>query len=533
MNLLEKMLKLVNPKALAAPAGDSQSTTLRSDFSETIVAGLTPQKLAGILREAVNGDVVPFLTLAEEMEELDPHYRSVLSTRKLAVASIEPEVVPGVDDKLGNEIATFVKSIVSAPQFADLITDLLDGLGKGYSICEIEWDTSGNQWKPDAYIWRDPRGFVYDRKTRSILERTVDGKGAALEPFRFVTHTPKLKSGLPVRGALARLAAWSFLFKNYTLKDWVRFIEVYGMPIRVGKYHAGATEDDKRNLLRAVANIGSDAAAIMPASMAVEFVQSASGTAAQGPVFGQFADYLDSQVSKGVLGQTMTTDNGSSKAQAQVHNEVRLDIKAADARQLTMTLQRDVIIPAVVLNYGMQKVWPSLRLPVEEPEDMKVWTDNLATMMDRGLKASLTQVREKLALDEPMSDDDILEAVKAAEPTLPANKTKLPKAKAKASHLPSCPCCNGKALASQHEQDAIDRLLEEALAKAGGDLGVDLDGVLEPVLALAAQASSFDDFILRLSSIAGEQDTVAIMNRLGPLMFMARGVGDAVDDPNV
>ena len=36
-----------------------------------------------------------------------------------------------------------------------------------------------------------------------------------------------------------------YLFKNYDLKDWVSFAEVYGLPLRLGKYAPGASEADK------------------------------------------------------------------------------------------------------------------------------------------------------------------------------------------------------------------------------------------------------------------------------------------------
>src|SRR5208337_4868486 len=89
---------------------------------------------------------------------------------------------------------------------------------------------------------------------------------APLYPFKFVTHIARAKAGLPIRGGLARAAGWSYLFKSYALKDWAAFAEVYGQPLRVGKYGPGATEEDKHALLSAVAHIGTDAAAIIPDS---------------------------------------------------------------------------------------------------------------------------------------------------------------------------------------------------------------------------------------------------------------------------
>ena len=62
-------------------------------------AGLTPERLSQILREAEFGDPFLYLELAEEMEEKDLHYLAVLSTRKQAVSQLDLEVRPASGEK--------------------------------------------------------------------------------------------------------------------------------------------------------------------------------------------------------------------------------------------------------------------------------------------------------------------------------------------------------------------------------------------------------------------------------------------------
>jgi len=69
-----------------------------------------------------------------------------------------------------------------------------------------------------------------------------------------------------------RVIAWMYLFKNYTMKDWVSFAEIYGLPLRLGKYQQGASEDDKRALMQALVQIGADAAGIIPDGTTIDFV---------------------------------------------------------------------------------------------------------------------------------------------------------------------------------------------------------------------------------------------------------------------
>jgi phage gp29-like protein len=412
--------------------------------------GLTPEKLTAILRQAEFGDPFLYLELAEEMEEKDPHYLSVLETRKQTLAQLDLVVRPASSAADDVRTADLLSDILfnGSFQLEDILFDLLDAIGKGYSVAEIIWDTSGRQWVPRQLKWRDPRWFLFDWISgEQLLVRTLDGqvvsaspdKGngyshleprfssrpssadgvgwlagiqpmtAPLAPFKFVVHFAKAKSGLPIRGGLARAAGWSYLFKNYILKDWVTFSEVYGQPLRVGKYSAGATESDKRTLLRAVANIGSDAAAIILESMIIEFTEARQ--AGSTDLYERFCEYIDRQVSKVVLGQTLTSDlprGAGSRAAAQVHDGVRRDILGADARRLAATLTRDLVKPVVDLNMGPQQHYPKLQFALPDDQDAKTFADIVAELVDRGLRVGQSAVLDRLGLPEPAANDSVL-----------------------------------------------------------------------------------------------------------------------------
>jgi phage gp29-like protein len=79
----------VNLAALRREHAAPQVAGVRTVWAETVASGLTPQRLATLMQRAAEGDHHDYLTLAEEIEERDGHYRSVLGTRKLAVAGRE------------------------------------------------------------------------------------------------------------------------------------------------------------------------------------------------------------------------------------------------------------------------------------------------------------------------------------------------------------------------------------------------------------------------------------------------------------
>jgi phage gp29-like protein len=217
--------------------------------------------------------------MAEELEERDLHYSSVLRTRKLTVAGIEPSVEAASDDARDVDIADAVRNLITQPQIPELLFDLLDGLGKGVSVCEILWDTSSQFWQPRDYEWVDPRFLKPDRDTLRNFHLLTDASpidGEPLSPGKYVVHQPRLKSGLPLRNGLARLVAVMYMLKSYTVRDWWAFAEKFGIPVVVGKYGNNASPEQIQTMLDAIASLASDAGCAIPDSMKLEMQETAS-----------------------------------------------------------------------------------------------------------------------------------------------------------------------------------------------------------------------------------------------------------------
>jgi phage gp29-like protein len=115
---------------------------IRTLWVEAVAPGLTPQRLASILKAAEDGNPRDYLTLAEDMEERELHYISVLGTRKLAIGGVKPIVEPAGEDARSAEIASAVEDLIKAPAFKLLVEHLTDALGKGFACPEIIWATS-------------------------------------------------------------------------------------------------------------------------------------------------------------------------------------------------------------------------------------------------------------------------------------------------------------------------------------------------------------------------------------------------------
>lgn len=363
--------------------------------------GLTPQRLANILRAADMGEPRQFLELAEAIEERDPHYLGVIGTRRRSVSQLNITVEAASDDPEDEAIAQMVRDWVDRDELAAEIFNILDCLSKGYSGTEVVYDLSERQYQP-RLIWRDPRSFRFDKNDLETPLLVGDyGQNLPLEPGHFIWATIKAKSGLALRSGLARVAAWGWMFKAYTQRDWAIFTQTYGQPVRLGKYASGASEEDKQTLFDAVANIAGDCAAIIPESMGIEFVEAGNVGAAH-QLYKERADWIDQQISKAVLGQTSTTDAvvgglGSGKE----HREVQKDIETADAKALAAILNRDLVRIWVQLEYGPRKKYPRIRIGREDEEDLKAFAEAVGPMIDRGLEVDQADIRTRFALPEP------------------------------------------------------------------------------------------------------------------------------------
>jgi phage gp29-like protein len=409
MKILDAYGKAVNKRS---PVLDEVGVAgVRNMYSSYPSQGLTPERLAAIFREADQGDVMRQAELFEEMEEKDAHLGSVLQTRKLAVAGLEWEVVAASRSGEDLRAAAFVKEALEwVGNWDDALIDMLDAIGKGFSVLEVMWEIAEGQAWVDRLIWRHPKRFTFYSKERILdLPRLLTDAepvyGEELVPNKFVVHRCRGRSGAAPRAGLLRPCAYMYLFKNYTLKDWVIFNERYAQPMRVGKYGPGASEEERRVLRNAVFNLGVDAAAVISDSTVIELLESAEKGGSP-DVYGRLIDFCDRSMSKAVLGQTLTTEQTQGTyATASVHQMVMHDSLEADAKALARTITMQVVRPLVEFNFGTDRSLPSFKFLYEAREDLKALAETYRTVAELGVKIPRRLLHERFGVPMPEKGD--------------------------------------------------------------------------------------------------------------------------------
>ncbi len=483
-------------------------TGVRSPISGSPADGLDPYVLGNIMREADHGNPLRYFELAEQIEERDSHYLGVLGTRKRSVSQIPIRVEAASEDAKHVAHADIVRSWLKRDTLQAELRDILDGVGKGISFTEIIWDSSEGQWLPLRLEWRTQRWFNFsptDLETPMLRDAGCD---QPLPMFKFICAKFQAKSGLAVRSGIARVAAWNWMWKKFTEKDWAIFSQVYGQPIRIGKYNAGATEEQQNKLLQAVTNIAADCAAIIPESMIIEFIES-KGADKSAANYEARCKYLDQQTSKLVLGQTATTDAiAGGHAVGKEHREVQKDIEASDAKDLSAILNAQLIKPWIDLEFGPQKAYP--RLIIEHPNetDIPVLANALDKLVPRGLKVSAKWVRDQIGAPEPLDDTDVFGADVVAPPAeVPKVPQKKPAFKASLNSI-SNPAQKG---------DTVDEIsaAAETLAQPA------LDAMIDAVRRLLDEATTLEDVKAGLLTLYPKLDNDALAGAMRMALVFA------------
>lgn len=454
--------------------------------------GLTPSRLSSILLAAEQGDVIAQYELYEDMEERDGHILAEMSKRRRAVSGLAWDIVPPrnptpQEEREAEELKLLLQEI---DDLEGALFDTTDAIGKGFACQELEWHRVDGVWLPKLIVHRPQSWFRLHRGfTQEIRLRDNSSEGATLQPFGWITHTHRARSGYLERASLFRALVWPYLFKNYSVGDLAEFLEIYGIPLRIGKYPPGASEKEKLTLLRALVSIGHNAAGIVPDGMSLDFKDTADGDA---KAFQLMIDWCERTQSKVILGATLTSqaDRGSNtNALGAVHDEVRKELKDSDAKQVAATISRDLVYPIAALN-GMARNGfrrcPRLRLDIAENKDVKVMADALPRLVDLGMRVPVKWAHEELGIPQAEDDDDVL-----TRPPTPAPLDFPPPAP-----VPGPP--GQAALAARRGRERPATLSERIADRLGREADVHLEGWLEQLEAAIEESPDLATFRARL-----------------------------------
>lgn len=484
---------------------------------------LTPAKMKAIFDSAEQGDIGEQHALFLDMEEQDSAILANLQTRKRAVLGVDWQIVPP-NNATSAELAQLeaVEALFEQlDNFEDVLMDLMDAVGHGFSALEIQWQFDGNHWQPERFTHRNPAWFLLDPYDNLLLKSPDFPMGAPLQPLGWVVHLHKSRGVQVARSGLFRTLAWLYMFKHYSARDFAEFLELYGMPIRIGKYGAGTTAQERQTLLRALIDIGHNASGIMPDSMQIELHNAAQNVGTNNP-FLQMVDWCEKSIARLILGQTLTSGadgKSSTNALGNVHNEVRRDLLISDVKQLQQTITTQIILPFLQVNFPNvdAKRIPRFEFDTTETEDFVSFAESLPKLVDVGVQIPETWVRKKLGIPTVDEKDLILSRKETAGNKPQATNAILP-----------CGC----SMHSLHQhnkqgvfnsQTQLDESIDEALND--DEFNTQLNPMIKQLINVVMQAESYEQASEQIAHLYPHLDTQKHYQALNKAWYLAELLG--------
>lgn len=296
----------------------------------------------------------------------DAHLWSCIQSRKSGVLSLENRISQGKSSK---HITVFIENIFNSLDLYQIIRDILEAPLFGYQPLEIIWKIIGKSKPmivPKEIIAKPQEWFHYDSK--GILKFRKEGKfkGVAIPPMKIINVQFESSYMNPYGNSLLAKCYWPLKFKNGGLRFWVNFTEKYGMPMLVGQYSRGASQDEVQTLADSLNAMTQDAIIVTPMDVKIEMKEAVKSSSVE--LYRELIKYCNAEISKAILSQTLTTElDKGSYAAAQTHFRIRREVILSDIRLVESTMNK-IIKYIVDLNFGKRE-YPSFNIIFNDSEN--------------------------------------------------------------------------------------------------------------------------------------------------------------------
>jgi len=386
--------------------------------SSYLTDAVTFDQLGTYVKAGDDGDPTTAIELVEEMIAKDDRLQSVANTRRLALTGADWSIEPGGDAPEDEVAARYCEDTLRATGPVDGVDNsvgfdlalehLSEAIGPNLAGVETLWKGS----RPAGFLCLGASRFAQElsRTPRLLIVTNDNPSGELPEADKFILHTPRSNGGRPFKSTLGRATAKLWLIKAGAMADWAAFCELFGIPMRVGRYPRDASGAERDLLKAGLRDLGSDGAAIFPDGWELQLIESASRT---GQPFETLADSINKAFSILWLGATLTTDTTGGTgtfAAARIHEDVRNDILYDDARKESVTVGGQLLRPMTRYRFPGQRVAvPRFVRDLAEPKDTAALAATISTAVnDLGLKVGADWAYETLGIERPADGAELL-----------------------------------------------------------------------------------------------------------------------------
>ena len=421
----------------------------------------------------------------------DAHVGACADSRKAGVLTQEWKIERG---KANSRRHSFIESVFANLDVHRIITEILDAPLYGYKPLEIVWEKRDGLLVPMDVVGKPSEWFNFSPENELLFRSKKNANGEPVPPLKFLLAQNDPSYENPYGKRILARCFWPVTFKRGGYKFWAMFLEKYGMPLLVGTYPQGTDDDKVNEMLEMLENMIQDAVAVMPEGAHLESIESSSSGSTR--AYREFLEFGNSEISKALLGQTLTTEMGKtgSYAAAQTHFAVRREIVESDKRIVEGTMN-EFICFLYELNFGTDEPKPVFVL-YEQKEVQKDRAERDQILSDTGVRFTKEYYTREYDLRE--EDFDLVE----------------PK--------------SGEGGHGEFTETISQRTLdkfEEALGNMDEELQDQAEATLGVIFSLAEKAESFSEFSDKLATAYPELNTDPLLKQMEKAGFIAQAWG--------
>ena len=354
------------------------------------------------------------------MENKDAHYAAMLESRKMGLLSHDWNIVPAPEDKTGEDKAAFVQWNFETIDgtLTEKIRNMLDAIPIGFSVQEKIFEKVGagdwaGKWRLKNLKDKDQKNFSFKTdKFGNLLPDGVRykqryGLELPLPPEKFIIYVFNKKYGSWYGNGVGVVCSWYSWFKKDGLKFWLLLLQKFGNPTVKGKVPEGAKTGDRDQFKNIIESLAERTGITLPPGFEVELLEATR----QGEAgYIKLLDYCDKQISKRLVGATLTAEPGEvgSYALGQVHAGIREEFVKFDALSVQDAINEQVIKPLVDFNFADTTDYPRFEFIFEQPVDRKALAETLKLAQEAGVVIPMDWAHEELRIPAPQEGEESL-----------------------------------------------------------------------------------------------------------------------------
>lgn len=352
-----------------------------------------------------------------ELEEKDDDVANALDTLKESVLERNYSIKPFDESSQAVEVAKFVEDELSHVENLDgVIDNMLDAPGYGFSVAEMEYDTSEGQASLVNIKDCPQELFLFGNRFQpqigpmQFLNSPYASSGVPVPEQKFMIFSYRPRSRNRMGRPLLRSVFWSSWFKRNMQRLWLQYGEK-GPGTAVVKYDDADNEKNKQKAADIAQALIEQPYLAVPKGFEYDPELLKNARPMNPATYENFYKAKQLDIIRRILGETLTSfggeDGKGTQALGEVHSDTK-DIKAVRLCKATQSvINRQLIRPLVLWNYGPQSPMPSWSYDVEEPEDLK---EGLATdqgVQRMGVPIPVTYLQKRYSIPVPAAGDAI------------------------------------------------------------------------------------------------------------------------------